>query len=91
MINKLKLGKEPNLDWSTIQKNKHVLEAIQKIGGIKAAGYILNKVKESNSKPKKEIEKNNKQNSPAPVPPIKKEKKELDWYESWKNENFIKV
>ena len=91
VINKLKLGKEHDLDWTTIQDNKHVLEAIQKIGGIKAAGYILNKVKESNSKPKKETEKINKQDSPSSVTSIKKEKKELDWYESWKNENFIKV
>ena len=91
VINKLKLGKEYDFDWTTIQDNKHVLEAIQKIGGIKAAGYILNKVKESNSKPKKETEKINKQGSPSSVTSIKKEKKELDWYESWKNENFIKV
>ncbi|MBH49219.1 MAG: hypothetical protein CMG69_00485 [Candidatus Marinimicrobia bacterium] len=91
VVNKLRLGKEHYLDWNTIQDNKHVLEAIQKIGGIKAAGYILNKVKESNSKPKKETEKINKQDSLSSVTSIKKEKKELDWYESWKNENFIKV
>ena len=79
------------MDWNTIQKNKHILEAIQKIGGIKAAGYILNKVKENNSKTNKEIGKIVKQKSTNPFSSVKKQKKELDWYESWKNENFIKV
>jgi len=91
VIKKLKLKKNSDLDWNTIQKNKHILEAIQKIGGIKAAGYILNKVKESNSKTNKEIGKIVKQKRSTPFSSVKKPKKELDWYESWKNENFIKV
>ena len=91
VIKKLKLKKDSDLDWNTIQKNKHILEAIQKIGGIKAAGYILNKVKENNSKTNKEIGKIVKQKSTNPFSSVKKQKKELDWYESWKNENFIKV
>ena len=94
LIDRIKVKKGQKFNWENFQKDKKIADAVQMVGRIKAAGYILNKlIKEESLDPLKT-------GSEKPMVPYKKkrmvtastivetENMNIDWYNGWKNKNF---
>jgi len=94
LIDRVKVKRGQKFKWKYFQKDKKIADAVQMVGRIKAAGYILNKlIKEGSLDPLKT-------GSEKPMVPDKKkrpvtastivetENMNIDWYDGWKNKNF---
>ena len=94
LIYRVKVKKDQKFNWKYFQKDKKIADAVQMVGRIKAAGYILNKlIKEGSLDPLKiEIENPmipNKKKRPVTASTIvETENMNIDWYDGWKNKNF---
>jgi len=94
LIDRVKVKRGQKFNWKYFQKDKKIADAVQMVGRIKAAGYILNKLI------KEELLDPFKTGSKKPMIPAEKkrpvtastivetENMNIDWYDGWKNKNF---
>ena len=94
LIDRVKVKRGQKFNWKYFQKDKKISDAVQMVGRIKAAGYILNKLI------KEELLDPFKTGSKKPMIPAEKkrpvtastivetENMNIDWYDGWKNKNF---
>ena len=94
LVYRVKVKRDQKFNWKYFQKDKKIADAVQMIGRIKAAGYILNKlIKEGSLDPLKIGIENpmipNKKKRPVTASTIvETENMNIDWYDGWKNKNF---
>ena len=94
LIDRVKVKRGQKFNWKYFQKDKKIADAVQMIGRIKAAGYILNKlIKEESLDPLKTgIEKPmipyEKKRTVTASTIVETENMNIDWYDGWKNKNF---
>ena len=94
LIYRVKVKRDQKFNWKYFQKDKKIADAVQMVGRIKAAGYILNKLikeefldplKTGSEKPMISDEKKRPVTASAIV---ETENMNIDWYDGWKNKNF---
>ena len=94
LIDRVKVKRGQKFTWKHFHKDKKIAEAVQMIGRIKAAGYILNKIikEESLDRLKNGPEKHKipaeKMHTVSASNIVETENLNIDWYDGWKNENF---
>ena len=94
LIDRVKVKRGQKFNWKHFYKDKKIAEAVQMIGRIKAAGYILNKIikEESLDRLKNGPEKHKilseKKHLVSASTIVETENLNIDWYDGWKNENF---
>ena len=94
LVYRVKVKRDQKFNWKYFQKDKKIADAVQMVGRIKAAGYILNKlIKEGSLDPLKIGIENpmipNKKKRPVTASIIvETENMNIDWYDGWKNKNF---
>lgn len=87
VIKKMKLSSKDKITWDLIKQDKNLFSAVNKIGYIKASGYVLKKIKnEILNVEKKQIKKTNYNAKSSKS--MKSDRIGLDWYSEWKNKNF---
>ena len=94
LIYRVKVKRDQKFNWKYFQKDKKIADAVQMVGRIKAAGYILNKlIKEGSLVPlktgteKSMIPAEKKRPVTASII-VETENMNIDWYDGWKNKNF---
>ena len=94
LIDRVKVKRGQKFNWKYFQKDKEIADAVQMVGRIKAAGYILNKlIKEGSLDPlktgteKSMIPAEKKRPVTASII-VETENMNIDWYDGWKNKNF---
>ena len=94
LIYRVKVKRDQKFNWKYFQKDKKIADAVQMVGRIKAAGYILNKlIKEGSLVPLKTgTEKSmipaEKKRTVTASTIVETENMNIDWYDGWKNKNF---
>ena len=94
LIYRVKVKRDQKFNWKYFQKDKKIADAIQMVGRIKAAGYILNKlIKEESLDPlktgsEKPMISDEKKRPVTASAIVETENMNIDWYDGWKNKNF---
>lgn len=94
LIDRVKVKRGQKFTWKHFHKDKKIAEAVQMIGRIKAAGYILNKIIKEESLdrlkngPEKHKIPSEKKHQVSASTIVETENLNIDWYDGWKNENF---
>jgi hypothetical protein len=94
LIYRVKVKRDQKFNWKYFQKDKKIADAVQMVGRIKAAGYILNKlIKEESLDPlktgsKKPMISDEKKRPVTASAIVETENMNIDWYDGWKNKNF---
>ena len=94
LIYRVKVKRDQKFNWKYFQKDKKIADAVQMIGRIKAAGYILNKlIKEESLDPlktgtEKPMISDEKERTVTASTIVETENMNIDWYDGWKNKNF---
>ena len=94
LIDRVKVKRGQKFTWKHFHKDKKIAEAVQMIGRIKAAGYILNKIIKEESLdrlkngPEKHKIPSEKKHPVSASTIVETENLNIDWYDGWKNENF---
>jgi hypothetical protein len=94
LIYRVKVKRDQKFNWKYFQKDKKIADAVQMVGRIKAAGYILNKlIKEESLDPlktgsEKPMISDEKKRPVTASAIVETENMNIDWYDGWKNKNF---
>ena len=94
LIYRVKVKRDQKFNWKYFQKDKKIADAVQMVGRIKAAGYILNKlIKEESldplkTGPEKPMISDEKKRPVTASAIVETENMNIDWYDGWKNKNF---
>ena len=94
LIYRVKVKRDQKFNWKYFQKDKKIADAVQMVGRIKAAGYILNKlIKEESLDPlktgsEKPMIPDEKKRPVTASAIVETENMDIDWYDGWKNKNF---
>ena len=94
LIYRVKVKRDQKFNWKYFQKDKKIADAVQMVGRIKAAGYILNKlIKEESLDPlkigsEKPMISDEKKRPVTASAIVETENINIDWYDGWKNKNF---
>ena len=94
LIYRVKVKRDQKFNWKYFQKDKKIADAVQMVGRIKAAGYILNKlIKEGSLDPlktgtEKSMIPDEKKRPVTASIIVETENMNIDWYDGWKNKNF---
>jgi hypothetical protein len=94
LIYRIKVKRDQKFNWKYFQKDKKIADAVQMVGRIKAAGYILNKlIKEESLDPlktgsEKPMISDEKKRPVTASAIVETENMNIDWYDGWKNKNF---
>jgi hypothetical protein len=94
LIYRVKAKRDQKFNWKYFQKDKKIADAVQMVGRIKAAGYILNKlIKEESLDPlktgsEKPMISDEKKRPVTASAIVETENMNIDWYDGWKNKNF---
>ena len=94
LIYRVKVKRDQKFNWKYFQKDKKIADAVQMVGRIKAAGYILNKlIKEGSLDPlktgtEKSMIPDEKKRPVTASTIVETENMNIDWYDGWKNKNF---
>ena len=94
LIYRVKVKRDQKFNWKYFQKDKKIADAVQMVGRIKAAGYILNKlIKEESLDPlktgsEKPMISDEKKRPVTTSAIVETENMNIDWYDGWKNKNF---
>ena len=94
LIDRVKVKRGQKFNWKYFQKDKEIADAVQMVGRIKAAGYILNKlIKEGSLDPlktgtEKSMIPDEKKRPVTASTIVETENMNIDWYDGWKNKNF---
>ena len=94
LIYRVKVKRDQKFNWKYFQKDKKIADAVQMVGRIKAAGYVLNKlIKEEFLDPlktgsEKPMIPDEKKRPVTASTIVETENMNIDWYDGWKNKNF---
>jgi len=94
LIYRVKVKRDQKFNWKYFQKDKKIADAVQMVGRIKAAGYVLNKLIKEESLdplkigPEKPMIPDEKKRPVTASAIVETENMNIDWYDGWKNKNF---
>ncbi len=94
LIYRVKVKRDQKFNWKYFQKDKKIADAVQMVGRIKAAGYVLNKLIKEESldplkiEPEKPMIPDEKKRPVTASAIVETENMNIDWYDGWKNKNF---
>jgi len=94
LIYRVKVKRNQKFNWKYFQKDKKIADAVQMVGRIKAAGYVLNKLIKEESldplkiEPEKPMIPDEKKRLVTASAIVETENMNIDWYDGWKNKNF---
>ncbi len=94
LIYRVKMKRDQKFNWKYFQKDKKIADAVQMVGRIKAAGYVLNKLIKEESldplkiEPEKPMIPDEKKRPVTASAIVETENMNIDWYDGWKNKNF---
>ncbi len=94
LVYRVKVKRDQKFNWKYFQKDKKIADAVQMVGRIKAAGYVLNKLIKEESldplkiEPEKPMIPDEKKRPVTASAIVETENMNIDWYDGWKNKNF---